>query len=459
MHTRMLRSRGMRRLAGGLTAAGAAVATVLGLVAAVPAPATAATNGNVPYLLFASGYGTTVKAPQLGVSSGPSAWITTGCTHRVPRTLSNDVASVDTGTNQISIGAVTSVVRSYRGKIGGLGSTVSRSVNDVASVAVGDPSTLQLQIKGLRGVSMAWVNRKGFHASSSLSLGDVALIGPNASNLGPVGDLLNGPVKQVLGALDQGPIVIPGLAQVSLGRVSHAVRQHASAAGTYALVIDVFANPGQQQAADKATDTIVTVGRSYARVTDYDYTGYFSGRAYGVQAQLLNGVAGLGQQVLEPLRCQGTNGAVESYSLAAVNLANAGALQIGGVRSSAYGAHWKSGKGSTAWTGSTIADIKLSDQLELKAIAVRTKVWSGRDRRIHRRVVQSIGSITAGGKQYAAPSPGQSLTIPGVATIEVPKPVRTRTGVGATAVRLTLLGGTQGQTVIDLASSVVNLRH
>lgn len=450
----------LRRILAATATAATSLSVVAGALVMAPAPAaSAATRTAVPYLLFASGYATKVTAPQVGASSGPSAWTSTGCSHRVPASKSNSVTRVDTGTPLISIGAATSQVRTYRGTVGGLRSTVSRSVNDVASVAVGDPGTLQLQISGLHGVSTAWANTKGYHATSSLSLGDVDLVGPATSGLGAVGDLLNGPVKQILATLDQGPIVIPGLAKISLGDASHRVGKHRAAAATYALVIDVFAKPGQQQAANSQTDTVVTVGRSYARIIGYRYPGFFGGQAYALQATLIGGVASLGKQALLPLRCQGTHGTVVNRGLAGLNVANAGALRIGAVESDVYGLNRLRGKAQTAWTGSTVAGVALSDQLQIKAIRVRTKVWRGTDRRLHRRVVQSIGSITAGGQTYAAPAPGKSVTIPGVATLEVPKPSRTRNGVAATGLRLTLLGGTAGETVLNLANSRVSLRR
>lgn len=459
MRTRMLERRGMHRLIGGVAAAATTLTAIAGLVTAVPAPATAATRTDVPYLLFSSAFGTMVEADQAGFSSGPSAYVTSGCTHQVPVEKTNDVTGVDTGKSGITIGAVDSAVRSYRAKIGGLASTVSRAVSDVADVEVGDASTLQLQVKALHGVSTAWVNSKGFHAGSTLSLGDIALVGSNASQLQQVSDLLNGPTSTVLSTLRQsGPIVIPGLAQISLGTAHHKVAKQFSFARTTALVIDVFQSSSQTQPAPG--DTQITVGRSFARVAGYDYSGIFGGHAYGAQATVLNGVANVGENVELPLHCEGTAGTVRSEKLAGLTLPSGSPLALSAVESDVYGARGAPKGGATDWTSSKVAEVDLGGgQLVIKGIYVKTKAWRGSDGKLHRRVYRSIGSITANGHTYAAPKPGQSLTIPGLATLAVPKATWTRTGVGATALRLTVLDNSAGKTVVDLANSRVRLRR
>jgi hypothetical protein len=455
----MLERRRLHRLIGGMAAAATALTAVAGMVAAVPAPATAATRTDVPYLLFSSAFGTRVKADQAGFSSGPSAYISSGCTHKVPLSKTNDVSGVDTGTSGITIGAVDSVARSYRAKMGGLASTVSRAASDVADVEVGDPSTLQLQIKALHGVSTAWANKKGFHAGSSLSLGDTALVGSDASQFQQVSDLLNGPTSQVLTTLTQnGPIVIPGLAQISLGAAHHRVAKRFAFANTTALVIDVFQSSSQTKPAPG--DTRITVGRSFARIAKYDYSGIFGGEAYGAQATLLNGVANVGKNVEMPLRCEGTAGKVRSEALAALTLPSGNPLALSTVESDVYGTRGVPKGGATDWTSSRIAEVDLGGgQLVIKGIYVKTKAWRGADGKLHRRVYRSIGSITANGQTYAAPAPGQSLTIPSLATITVPKATWTRTGVGATALRLTVLDNSAGDTVVDLANSRVTLKR
>lgn len=462
MRTRTLERRGMHRFVGGIAAAATALTTVAGLVAAVPAPATAATRTNVPYLLFSSAFGTKVKADQVGFSSGPSAYISSGCTHKVPVKATNDVTGVDTGTKGISIGAVDSTARSYRTTIGGRASTVSRAISDVASVKIGDPATLQLQLKALHGVSTAWADTKGFHARSTLSLGDTALVGSNTDQtqqLQQVTDLLNGPTSQVLSTLQQqGPIVIPGLAQIDLGTTHRKIGKRFALANTTALMIDVFQD--SSQTAPAPGDTRITVGRSFARISNYDYTGIFGGEAYGAQATLLNGVAHVGKNVLMPLRCEGTAGKVLSEKLAGFSVPGAKVLTLSTVESDVYGARGVPKGGATDWTGSKVGKVDLGGgQLVIKAISVRTKAWRSADGKLHRKVYRSIGSITANGQSQAIPRPGQSITIPGLATIEVPKATWTKMGVGATALRLTVLNGTQAETIVNLANSRVSLKR
>jgi len=449
----------VRRFLGGLAAVVSSLAVVAGVTAAAPADA-ATRSADVPYLLFASAYGTQVFADQPGVSSGPSAYVYTGCSHRVPRELTNDVSHVDTGTSGISIGAVKSAVRAYRDAAGNV---VSRGVSDVSDVAVGN-GQMTLELKAVHGVSSAWAGKGGrYHATSTLGLGDVALTGSAlgslgiGSQLGQVGGLLNGPVNQVLSTLQNGPVTIPGLAQLELGSTTRTVRTGSAVAGATALRIDVFASP--TQTAPAAGDTRIVLGRTYARITNYRVPGIFGGRAYAAQATMLDGGAGTGRNVLQPLRCDGTAGRVVKRGLAVVNLGGANALRLGTLQSAVYGARNVPKGGATGWTSSTVGDVKLGDQLEIKAISVKTKAWRGRDGRLHRSVTRSIGSITAGGKSYPAPAPGRSVQIPGLGTIAVPSATRTRTGVSATGLRLTLLGGSAGETVVDLANAQVRLRR
>ena len=72
--------------------------------------------------------------------------------------------------------------------------------------------------------------------------------------------------------------------------------------------------------------------------------------------------------------------------------------------------------------------------------------------------VQRIGSITANGTAQPIPDPGESVTIPNVAKIEVPLPVKTTRGVSVIGARVTLLGGTAANTVIDLATAELAMK-
>jgi hypothetical protein len=434
----------------------AMVAAMLGF-ATTPAGA-ATTPRDVPYLMFSSAFGTKLSAPQLGVSSGPSAYASIGCAHRIPLTYRNDVAGVSTGVQGVTIGAVTSTARTFRDS---QGNTISRGISDVADVAVGNDQ-LKLEVKALHGVSSAWVGPRGvFHAGSTLQIGDLALSGSALdsatadSPLGQVGGLLNGAVGPVLDLLKSGQsIQIPGLGEIEPGTTAKAVNSSAAQAGTVALVIDLYADPNQT--APSAADTRVVVGRSFARIGKYDFSGVFGGEAYGAQATLLDGVAHVGENVRLPLRCNGTAGKVITESLAALNLANQNQLQLGALQSRVYAVRGTPKGGATAWTASKVLSVNAGNQLKIDGISVVAKVVRDSNGHLHRSVYRNIGAITAGGKTYPAPSPGNALTIPGVATIAAPAPVTSTTGIAITGLRITLFSGTAGNTVVNLANARVN---
>lgn len=457
MTSRRLQKPGLRRVAATTVAAFSALSITLGASAAISAPANAATQTSTPYLLYANAWGTKVKAPTVGLSSGPSAFTQTGCSNLVPRSTSNDVTAVGTGSgSNLTIGAVTTSTRAWHGKIHKVSSTAARGTSNVAEVAVGDPSTLQLQIKNLRGVSTAWANKRGYHASSTLALGSTALVGSGAAALGPVTTLLNGSTSKLMAALVQNPVVIPGLAEISLGRNNRTVTDHGAYTRRTGLVIDVFQSPTQLTRAPG--DTVVTVGSSQARMGAYEPGGVFGGTAWAVDAPLLDGQANVGRNIVKPLSCFGTNGNVYKTGLALLNLGNANEIGINVAEADVYGAHTSTGPKD--WTASKITEADLGGgQLVIKAITTKVLAHRGKDGKLHRSVRRSIGSITANGTTYPAPKPGQSVAIPNVGTIEVPKAVYRNSSVRATGLRVILLPGTAASSTLDLANAYVVLKH
>jgi hypothetical protein len=415
---------------------------------ATTAPANAAVR-KVPYLMGAVAYGTNILSDTVGASSGPTAYSSIGCAHQVPLVYKNNVAGVQNNP-AVTVGAVTSTTTATKDAAG---DTVATAVSKVASVNVGN-STMALTINALTGTSKAWATKAGvFHAASTLNIGDMSLTQSGTPVGGSLGDLLNGPVSTIISTLKKGPITIPNFAELRLGGTGQATSARAAKSGTIALRVLVF---GQDGAAGGGDDTKVVVGRSVAQISKYTDPGIFGGEAHATELSLLNGVATGGRNVLQPLPCAGTGGVIVKHSAAAVNLGGLNQLVIGAAEADAYARRGTPAGGSTAWTAGRVASVNLGGgQLKINGIAAVAKVVRDSHGRLHRSWSQTIGSITASGTPHAVPAPGQTLEIPGVARIEVPKATLTTTGEQVTALRLTLLNGTAATSVINLGNAKV----
>ncbi len=78
--------------------------------------------------------------------------------------------------------------------------------------------------------------------------------------------------------------------------------------------------------------------------------------------------------------------------------------------------------------------------------------------RYYPTATQRIGSIVANGTARPVPAPGQSVTIPGVAKIEVPRPGKTARGITVVGARVTLLSGSAANTVVNVASAKLEMK-
>ncbi len=442
-----LRRRRVRRLLA--TGLGLAVAASSLTLVSGSAPASAATKKVVTKYAFSStGFGTKVTATDVALRSGMTAYSLIGCTKLAGVHNANQVAAGNLN-NQVHIGAVTTDQRSLVTKAG---SSMVQSVTKVSSIQIGDNS-LGFRITNLQGTSRAYATRAGrLNAASTFTFGSLTPLG--GTSLPPP---LDKPADVIIKQLTaNGPVTIPGLGVVKIGRVAKAVSGLAAQSGSIGLEIHLF---GQDQANGGGDDSDVLIGRSYARINKSATHGVFSGGAWGLDGSLLNGTAVLGRNPFSPMQCEGTHGKVRSTALASLNLANLNQLVVGTLRNRVFGVQGTPKGGASGWTESSAAGLNLGGgKLQMTGILARAKVIRSSSNHYYPTAVQRIGSIKANGQTQHIPSPGQSVTIPGVAKIEVPKPVKTTHGITVVGARITLLGGSAANTVINVASAKLEMR-
>jgi len=428
----------------------AALLAVIGLVlslAATTLGAGAASAVTVTkYGFSAQGYASYVNAG--AVSSARSAYSLIGCTKAVPRTTSNSVATVNPS-EALDVGAGTTRQTT---RLTAAGTSIVQSTTKLADVRLGSAG-LGVEITGIEAISRAYGTKGGkLNAYSTFTFDSIQPVG--FPELPPP---LDGPINAVLEELATGaPVEIPGVGVIKMGRVAKAVNNTRAQSGSIGLQVLLY---GPDQRAAGGDDFNVLIGRSFARIDKRPTQGVFSGSAWGIEGKALGGAASIGRNPNTPMSCHGTGGRVVTRVLAGLDLPAQNTLEVGALKNRVYGIQNTPRGGNTGWTESSVASVRLGGQLEITGIMSRAKVIQSVTGRRYPTSVQRIGSITAGGTTYEAPDPGQSIQIPGVARIAVPRPVRNPYGIKVTAVRITLLGGSAAGTELNLATSNINVRR
>jgi hypothetical protein len=451
-----IRRQGLLGVTAALAVPVAALAT--GAVSFLAAPAMAAsaatTTALSPYSFTSRSFGSQVTASQAGLRSAPATSSGIGCTKQTGAT-SDNTAETDDANAQVHSDRVATSNYTYRTTAGTDG---VRSLTTIASSAVGN-SSLGLAIKGLDGMSNAYATKGGaLNAASRFTFDDVTPTGSQAGSLPTaLKNLLNGPTKGVLDKLNAGQsIVIPGLGVLKLGAVDRKVGTGSAESGSTGLEIDLYGTDGVAGGGD---DSSALLGSTHARIARSATSGLFGGTANGLRANRSDGTVVVGPQETATLPCEGTAGAHRTTGLAQLNLANLNQLVVGGLQNTVYGEQNTPAGGRTGRTETSIDSLKLGSRLTVTDIVSAAQVVRTATGGITRSVTQKVGSIRAGGKTYTVPKPGETLTIPGVAVIEVPQAKNTTYGVQVTGLRVTLLGGQSPDTVVNLANTKTEIRN
>jgi hypothetical protein len=178
-----------------------------------------------------------------------------------------------------------------------------------------------------------------------------------------------------------------------------------------------------------------------------------------VDASLLDGAMALGRNPYTPMSCEGTGGHVRRTAVTDLEMATMNQMQAGSVANRVFGRQDAPRGGASGWTESSLSALDLGGgQLRVSGILSRARVVRSSTNHYYPTAVQRVGGIVANGTTYSAPKPGKALTIPGLARIEVPTPVRTARGITVVGLRITLLGGTAADTVVNVATAKLELR-
>ena len=172
-------------------------------------------------------------------------------------------------------------------------------------------------------------------------------------------DLVNGTVAptldQVIALLQQngGAIEIPGLGDARARLLAHR-RRAPGRPSPLALSLRVTLY-GLDGVAGGADDSTLKIGRSYAKIIGDMPHAVMGGSGWAADADLVGGLAHIGDIVPKQLPCQGTDGQTRTKALAAATIPG---VSIGGLQGSANGKITKRGR-VRAWTEGSVAHVAL----------------------------------------------------------------------------------------------------
>ena len=412
MQDSMRKSR-LATLVGALVAALTAAAAIVFVTAA---PAQASTRFG--YSGFS--HGTLVFS---GVAnSGPQVGSFFGCTRAVGLVRTNTAATVDAPG---LIGAKTVSTRTEtHNDVRGDGVT---STGTAADVTIGN----LLTVSGIQTYARAVHTTSGFQTQAYTKYGSVKILGIS------VPDLLN-PAPNTT-------VPILGLGYVQFNRVEYSkTAQNATAKSVALLIKSTVDNPYLPIG---ATVGVLVTGASVGGPA----VAALRGQAYTSQVNV-GTVVKSGATSLQTT-CLGTNGTVSTVNVLGVNVP--GIATINALSTKAAGSI-RTDLVSGNMTA-TIGDVSLlGGRIKLGAISVRSSATKTAAGKYYTSYSSSVASLVIDGKARAIPAPGQTLTIPGLATITFTKVSRTTSFVSVTGVEIKLPSLNATVTLAHAESGIVN---
>ena len=417
----------LARAAALVTTVGVALAGALVFTAAPAQAKLTQTN----FGFQATAYGTRVVGGDLPATSGRTAFSFISCTRLAGRHASNNIAEADLG-GAVHVGAVTSSNHTWRGR---LGSVHVRSTNAIASVTLKQPDGPGVKIKSLKTYAHSWHGRTGYHTSTRTS-GVIVL------------PLPSGDVQEVPLPGEGETLKIPGLATITGGWKHERTGKHYAHSSVNALRIRLV-----------ASNSLVIVGRAWARVNGGLPAGVMDGEAYGSKLTLLGGVVTSGKTAVKPLPCRGTRGVWRHTSTIDVKIPPVSPqIQVTATRSSVYGIQYANGA-AKARVRTDIAKVSLGGgQVVIKGIHAQARVNKYRGGSYTKDARGTTpSSITFNGETHSLPSKG-SYDLGALGRIETGKRSKGRYGIRVTAVKITLFNGTQADTVLYLGNARARIK-
>lgn len=414
----------LRTFAAATTLAAASVSLVS---VASPSEASATTTH---YSFHANGWATRVRGGDLPANSGDLGYQSTSCTRIAGRDKVNRTA----GATLPGIGKIGATVTRTRTIKSGH-RLEARTVHKVASITLAQSALGSLSIVGIESIARAYHNSTGFHAAGDTSIGKIQLKTPLGTQTFPIPS----PKRD---------LTIPGVATISLGKVSHSRGAHGARSSVAGLHIKVA-----------ATDTTIDVARAKAKIADGAPSGVFTGFSDAIDASALGGVGSVGRNPLIHVPCSGSHGKLRSKSLAGLPLGNAtqGLVSVSGLTSSNRSDQDKTSMGG--YSRATVAKVSLGGgQIVVKGLRAQANVkWrKGHGFHVNKRGT-TFASVQIAGQSVPVSQLRDALNkvdIPGLAKIQTGYVLhRGKNKIEVVALRLTLLDAT------DQSKTVVNIGH
>lgn len=407
-------------LALALTTAAFAVPTTV-----APSPAAAAPKKvKTDYGMMATGFGARISGGMVPVSSNNVGYSLLACTTKAGLRKSNGVATAKVPGLGTVRGIRTRVWTTKKGRT--VSSWAEHKIADI-SLLRSDNSpkpNFELAITGVRALSRAWHDRRGFHASSR-----VKVLGIKVTLAGKTRTFdLPAPGKP----LKVGPITIRLGDNVNLEGSNKA---RATARG---LTINV--NNGRQP------DTRVVVARTVAQIERGVKTGVFRGYSAGMRGKVLDPTLRIGQTPVRVMPCSGTKGNVKRASVANLDIANLAGVDALGARVMGV----QNGRRARGYTVAHVADISLLDgRIKITGIRAQANVKRTAKGKLKRNARGTkVASIVIDGRSFDI-NPSRTIKIAGLVSIDPKVVERRKGGLQVIGLRIKLLEGS-GAT-IDLA--------
>jgi hypothetical protein len=409
----------------------AAVLAVTGLALVTAQPASAGVS-ETNYGFQTLGYGTRGVSDSVGLRSARTAYSYILCTRLAGKEDQESIAEANLPATdpQVHVEGVRSTSSTFKTSSGDKG---TRSVNNIAKVVLGPADSPHIVITSLRTESKVWADRSGtFHTENTVTSGDIG--GQTGTPLDEVLGQVGAGVRDIIAEIQAngGSYEIPGLGTLHLGATDTTKRDRWARARATIFRLDL-----------SSADTVITIGRSYARINRDLPAGVMHGAGYGADVPaVLGGVLKVGRLGTKVLPCEGTRGETRSDSIAGLNLGNADALVLGALTGRVNGVQEKSGY-ARAWTEGEAASVRLGP-IVITGIKGHAQVTQTKAGRIHKTIRGStIGSLSTDGGQttQAIPDPGQAIEVPGVAKLTFFVKEKTKRSLFVTAVRIELLPG------------------
>ncbi len=395
-----------------LTASGALFLSPLAANGTSAKTAASAKTTTTRFAFGTSGYATRLVGGQLPAGSDKTAFQVIGCTNQAGLSKTNTEVGVQPGGFSLKA-ASTHVWTTHQGTHASAWAT-----NRIVSVALGRNTLGVLRVNGIVTKTHAYWDGR-YRARASVTVASVTLAGVSLG--------VPTPSK---------PIVVTGVATISVATGTRTVTGHSAAIQTTALKVHL-----------DATNSTLYIGHARSTIFRGSPVGLFGGSAYSTKASVAQGVITSGATPLLVMPCQGTYGITRYRSVAHAVIksgVNARGLETS-ERAYVKGTH------AAMFTDGKIARLSLGGgRLVIKAVEARARAFYTRGGKVHTDLKgTTLGIIRVNGQRVSFP-PSNVIRVPGVATVQPRVVKRTRDSISVTCLRVTLLDG---------SLAVINLGH